>query len=150
MTNQFTFGFQYWNNLIDSTGRTPLFTFPTGIEFGTNTNVPQNSIQRKYQFKDDIAKTIGKHTLKTGIDYIWTPLMGGFFEFNPTLEARFRPGPSCILPSQHGDFGLAVAAGICNSRARLPAMTRRRHEHRGRRSYLHHQGREAAWLVPPG
>src|ERR1043166_8964313 len=29
LINQFTFGFQYWNNLIDSTGRTPLFTFPT-------------------------------------------------------------------------------------------------------------------------
>ena len=32
------------------------------------------------------SKTIGKHTFKTGVDYIWTPFMGGFFEFNPTLE----------------------------------------------------------------
>ncbi len=100
--NQFTFGFQYWNNLIDSTGRTPLFTFPTGIEFGTNTNVPQNSIQRKYQFKDDIAKTIGKHTFKTGVDYIWTPIMGGFFEFNPTLEFDFNLLPSQILALPQG------------------------------------------------
>jgi outer membrane receptor protein involved in Fe transport len=102
LINQFTFGFQYWNNLIDSTGRTPLFTFPTGIEFGTNTNVPQNSIQRKYQFKDDIAKTIGKHTFKTGIDYIWTPFMGGFFEFNPTLEFDFNKLPSEILALPQG------------------------------------------------
>ncbi|HEX3586094.1 MAG TPA: TonB-dependent receptor [Candidatus Angelobacter sp.] len=102
LINQFTFGFQYWNNLIDSTGRTPLFTFPTGIEFGTNTNVPQNSIQRKYQFKDDIAKTIGKHTFKTGIDYIWTPFMGGFFEFNPTLELDFNKLPSEILALPQG------------------------------------------------
>ena len=91
LINQFTLGFSYWNNLIDSTGRTPLFTFPTGIEFGTNTNVPQNSIQRKYQFKDDLSKTIGKHTFKTGVDYIWTPFMGGFFEFSPTLEFDFNP-----------------------------------------------------------
>ena len=97
LINQFTVGFQYWNNLIDSTTRTPLFTFPGGIQFGTNTNVPQNSIQRKYQFKDDIAKTIGKHTFKTGIDYIWTPFMGGFFEFNPTLEIDFNDLPSKIL-----------------------------------------------------
>jgi len=102
LINQFTFGFQYWNNLIDSTGRTPLFTFPTGIEFGTNTNVPQNSIQRKYQFKDDIAKTIGKHTFKTGVDYIWTPFMGGFFEFNPTLEFDFNKLPSEILALPQG------------------------------------------------
>ena len=102
LINQFTFGFQYWNNLIDSNGRTPLFTFPTGIEFGTNTNVPQNSIQRKYQFKDDIAKTIGKHTFKTGIDYIWTPFMGGFFEFNPTLEFDFNQLPSAILALPQG------------------------------------------------
>lgn len=102
LINQFTFGFQYWNNLIDSTGRTPLFTFPTGIEFGTNTNVPQQSIQRKYQFKDDIAKTIGKHTFKTGVDFIWTPFMGGFFEFNPTLEFDFNQLPSAILALPQG------------------------------------------------
>ena len=102
LINQFTFGFQYWNNLIDSTGRTPLFTFPTGIEFGTNTNVPQNSIQRKYQFKDDLAKTVGKHTFKTGFDYIWTPFMGGFFEFNPTLELDYSLLPSQILKLPQG------------------------------------------------
>ena len=96
LVNQFTAGWQYWNNLIDSTGRTPLITFPSA-QFGTNTNVPQNSIQRKWQFKDDISKTIGKHTLKSGFDYIWTPFMGGFFEFNPTLEMDFSDNPSCIL-----------------------------------------------------
>ncbi len=100
LTNQFTAGFQYWNNLIDSTTRTPLFTFPLGansIQFGTNTNVPQNSIQRKYQFKDDVSKIVGKHTFRTGIDYIFTPLMGGFFEFNPTLEIDYNQLPSQIL-----------------------------------------------------
>jgi hypothetical protein len=102
LVNQFTAGFQYWNNLIDSTGRTPLFTFPTGIEFGTNTNVPQNSIQRKYQFKDDVSKTVGRHTFRTGFDYIWTPFMGGFFEFNPTLEFDFNLLPSQILALPQG------------------------------------------------
>src|SRR5215468_8579699 len=96
LVNQFTAGWQYWNNLIDSTGRTPLITFPSA-QFGTNTNVPQQSIQRKWQFKDDLSKTIGKHTFKTGFDYIWTPFMGGFFEFNPTLELDFSDNPSCIL-----------------------------------------------------
>jgi hypothetical protein len=105
LINQFTLGFQYWNNLIDSTTRAPLFTFPLGlnsIEFGTNTNVPQQSIQRKYQFKDDLAKTVGKHTFKMGFDYIFTPFMGGFFEFNPTLELDYSLLPSQILALPQG------------------------------------------------
>jgi hypothetical protein len=117
LTNQFTVGFQYWNNLIDSTGRTPLFTFPGGIQFGTNTNVPQNSIQRKYQFKDDIAKTMGKHNFKTGVDFIYTPFMGGFFEFNPTLEIDYGQSPSAILALPQGFAtpglvqGMSIAVG---------------------------------------
>lgn len=96
LVNQLTLGWQYWNNLIDSTTRAPLITFPDA-QFGTNTNVPQNSIQRKWQFKDDVTKTLGQHTLRAGVDYIWTPMMGGFFEFNPTLEIDFGANPSCIL-----------------------------------------------------
>jgi len=96
LLNQVTVGWQYWNNLIDSTTRTPLVTFPLA-QFGTNTNVPQESIQRKWQFKDDLSKTVGNHTFKTGFDFIWTPYMGGFFEFNPTLEIDFNDNPSCIL-----------------------------------------------------
>src|ERR1051326_3916055 len=117
LVNQATLGFQYWNNLIDSSTRKPLITFPGGIQFGTNTNVPQNSIQRKYQFKDDIAKTMGKHTFKTGVDYIWTPFMGGFFEFNPTLEIDYGQSPSAILALPQGFAtpglvqGMSIAVG---------------------------------------
>jgi len=102
LINQFTLGFQYWNNLIDSATRAPLFTFPNGIQFGTNTNIPQQSIQRKYQFKDDVAKTVGKHTFKGGVDYIYTPLMGGFFESNSTLEIDYGVLPSQILAMPQG------------------------------------------------
>ncbi len=112
LTNQFTAGFQYWNNLIDSTTKVPLFTFPNNIQFGTNTNVPQNSIQRKYQFKDDISKSIGKHTFKTGVDYIWTPFMGGFFEFNPTLEIDFKKLPSAILAAPGGFSNPNLVSGM--------------------------------------
>jgi len=93
--NQFTAGWQYWNNLIDSSVKTPLVTFPDAT-FGTNTNVPQQSFQRKWQFKDDFSKAIGKHTLKAGVDYIWNPVEGGFFEFNSTLEVDFADNPSVI------------------------------------------------------
>ncbi|HKF02409.1 MAG TPA: TonB-dependent receptor [Candidatus Sulfotelmatobacter sp.] len=94
--NTFTAGFQYWNNLIASHVNAPLVTFPSA-QFGTNGNVPQQSFQRKWQFKDDISKTIGKHTLSGGVDYIWNPVEGGFFEFNSTLEVDFVADPSVIL-----------------------------------------------------
>ncbi|MBZ5521530.1 MAG: TonB-dependent receptor [Acidobacteriia bacterium] len=96
LVNQFTAGFSYWNNLIDSTTRSPLITFPAA-QFGTNTNVPQQSFQTKFQFKDDVTKNAGRHTFKTGVDYIWNPKLGGFFEFNPTLQIDFTKNPSCIL-----------------------------------------------------
>lgn len=94
--NQFTAGYQYWNNLIASNVSAPLVTFPSA-EFGTNTNVPQQSFQKKWQFRDDISKTIGKHNLKAGVDYIWNPVEGGFFEFSSTLEIDFAANPSAIL-----------------------------------------------------
>src|SRR4051812_10084681 len=67
--NQFTVGWQYWNNLIDTHINAPLITFPSA-QFGTNGNVPQQSFQRKWQFRDDFSKTLSKHTLKGGVDFI--------------------------------------------------------------------------------
>jgi len=95
--NAFTAGYQYWNNLIDSEQKTTTFTFPTAIGFGTNVNVPQQSYQIKYQFKDDLSINRGNHTFRTGVDYLWEPKLGGFFEFNPTLEIDFTEKPSKIL-----------------------------------------------------
>ena len=52
---------------------------------------------QKYQFKDDLSITRGKHTYRTGFDYLWERKLGGFFEFNPTLEIDFVSLPSKIL-----------------------------------------------------
>lgn len=95
--NNFTAGFQYWNNLIDSTTRTPYFLFPDGTSFGTNPNVPQKSSQHKFQFKDDFSYTKGKHTLRAGADYLYEPQVGGFFENNPTPEFDFGDTARTIL-----------------------------------------------------
>ena len=118
--NQFTFGFQYWNNLIDSKISEPLVTFPGPTEFGTNTNVPQQSFQRKWQFKDDVSKTFGKHTLKAGADFIWNPVEGGFFKFSSTLEIDFAAKASDILaapatyPQGFSTAGLITGMTIAN------------------------------------
>ena len=97
VVNSFTAGYQYWNNLIDSTNKVPNVTFPNSINFGTNVNVPQQSYQVKWQFKDDVSITRGKHTFRAGFDYLWEPKLGGFFEFNPTPQVVFLDLPSKIL-----------------------------------------------------
>ncbi len=117
--NQFTTGYQYWNNVIASNISAPLVTFPNA-SFGTNTNVPQQSFQKKWQFRDDISKTIGKHTLKAGVDYIFNPVEGGFFEFSSTLEIDFSVNPSAILgnpalyPQKFSTPGLVNGMTIAN------------------------------------
>ncbi len=102
VVNAVTIGYQYWNNLIDTDQKVPFFSFPSGISFGTNVNVPQQSYQVKYQFKDDLSINRGKHTFRTGFDYLWEPKLGGFFEFNPTLEIDFLEKPSAILAKPAG------------------------------------------------
>jgi hypothetical protein len=127
--NQFTLGYQYWNNIIDSHISAPLVTFPDA-SFGTNTNVPQQSFQRKWQFKDDVSKTIGKHTLKAGADYIWNPVEGGFFEFSSTLEIDFAADPSVILgdpakyPNGFATPGAVTGMTIANGDPRFLVATK--------------------------
>lgn len=96
VVNAATVGYQYWNNLIDTDRKVPTVYFPSAY-FGTNSNVPQQSYQAKYQFKDDLSITRGAHTFRTGFDYVWEPKLGGFFEFNPTPEFDFFDDPSVIL-----------------------------------------------------
>ena len=110
--NAFTAGYQYWNNLIDSEQKTTTFTFPTAIGFGTNVNVPQQSYQIKYQFKDDLSISRGNHTFRTGVDYLWEPKLGGFFEFNPTLEIDFVSLPSAIVKLPQGFSTPGLVGGM--------------------------------------
>jgi hypothetical protein len=102
VVNAATVGYSYWNNLIDTDKKVPYFTFPNGITFGTNLNVPQQSYQAKYQFKDDLSISHGSHTFRMGFDYLKEPKLGGFFEFNPTLEIDFKDLPSKIV--NHMDY----------------------------------------------
>ena len=76
---------------------------------------------------------MGKHTLKAGVDYIWNPVEGGFFEFNSTLEIDFAMDPSVIL----GDPATYPA------RFRHPGLGRW-NDLRQRRSILP-GGHQAAW-----
>ncbi len=105
VVNSATVGYQYWNNLIDSSIRANNYTFGAGESIGTNINVPQQSFQKKWQFKDDLSITRGKHNFKVGLDYLWEPILGGFFENNPTPTLTFFDDPSKIL-SDKTDYPL--------------------------------------------
>jgi hypothetical protein len=99
IVNSATVGYQYWNNLIDTPNKVPTFNFPDAT-FGTNVNVPQQSFQRKWQFRDDLSVISGKHTFKFGFDYLWEPVLGGFFIANPTINFTFFDDPSIILSNK--------------------------------------------------
>jgi len=107
VVNSATVGWQYWNNKILADVLSPYFTFPDGTNFGTNPNVPQQSYQRKWQFKDDVAVVLEKHALKFGFDYLYEPSLGGYFEFNPTLEVDFGLSGQAIA-AQSPPFGSAA------------------------------------------
>lgn len=96
VVNSVTAGYQYWNNLIDSNTRAPYVLFPSGAAFGTNPNVPQQSYQAKWQFRDDLSWTHDKHTFRMGVDFVNVPKLGGFFG-NTVLNANFLADPSAIL-----------------------------------------------------
>jgi hypothetical protein len=99
LVNSFTAGYQYWNNLIDTSQFVPNLAFPD-LSVGTNPNVPQQSWQRKWQFKDDIALSHGKHGFKFGFDYLWEPRLGGFFVTDPTPSISFFDDPTTILTNK--------------------------------------------------
>src|SRR5579872_576278 len=105
IVNSATVGYQYWNNLIDSTIRANNISFGAGESIGTNINVPQQSFQKKWQFKDDLSITHGKHNFKLGFDFLNEPVLGGFFENNPTPTIAFFDDPSKIL-SDKADYPL--------------------------------------------
>ncbi len=96
LVNQFVFAYQYWNNLIDSPTFAPFLTFAGGVTFGTNPNIPQQSIQKKYQIRDDMFLTAGSHGLKYGIDFVAIPKLGGFFRTPPTPNLTFLDSASVV------------------------------------------------------
>jgi Carboxypeptidase regulatory-like domain/TonB dependent receptor len=76
--NQFSFQFQDFENNILGVTSNPNLVFPS-VQSGANVNVPQQTKERKFQFRDDISVLTGKHSLKFGLNYIHTELNGFFF-----------------------------------------------------------------------
>ena len=99
---EFTYQYSTFDNQILATTDLANLFFPSGISVGRNGNVPQETIQKKHQFRDDLSWIRGKHGFKFGGDFVWEPTLGGVFAFSsaPSYEFIFDPGDIALNPAQ--------------------------------------------------
>jgi len=102
VVNQFTYQFSNFNNQIGATTDLPFLTFADGLLVGRNANVPQQTLQKKHQFRDDLTWNRGRHGFKFGVDYTHEPTLGGLFAFNsaPEYDFFFTAGQIANNPDQ--------------------------------------------------
>ena len=111
--NQFSFQFQDFKNSILGVTAAPNLLFPS-VQSGANTNVPQETTERKWQFRDDFSLQSGNHGLKFGVNYINTKL-GGFFLFGANgYQITFFDDPLTIRNNLNGRYpnGFATPGAI--------------------------------------
>lgn len=99
--NEFKFHFQDFDNAILGVTDQPNLVFPS-VQIGKNVNVPQATLERKFQMRDDFSWLVGKHTLKAGVNFINTDL-GGFFFFGAQgYQVTFFEDPLVIKARPEG------------------------------------------------
>ena len=100
--NQFTYQYQTFDNRINATTDLNLLTFPDGLLVGRNGNVPQQTLQKKHQFHDDLSWNRGNHGFKFGGDFTYVPTLGGLFAFNsaPEYDFNFNADEIALNPGQ--------------------------------------------------
>ncbi len=99
VVNQFSFQFQDFTNEILGVTDKPNIVFPQ-VQSGANVNVPQQTKERKFQFRDDISVLRGKHAMKFGVNYIHTLLTGFFFFGANGYQVFFFDDPLAIKNNQ--------------------------------------------------
>ena len=100
--NQFIYQYTTFDNRINATTDLANLAFPNGIIVGRNGNVPQQTIQKKHQFRDDLTYNRGNHGWKFGADFVYEPTLGGLFAFTsaPSYSFNFDPGDIANNPGQ--------------------------------------------------
>ena len=117
--NQLSLHYQDFANEIFFPGgalRSPsaLLTFPGGISIGANTNVPQETLEKKYQIRDDFSWQMGSHAMKIGGNYIKTELGGFFFFGSRGYTVNFFDSPLTIRNNLNGRYpqGFATPGAV--------------------------------------
>ena len=124
--NEFVFQFADFGNNVAARTADAQHTFPNGVIIGYNTNTPQSTEQRKFQFRDDFSWTatgmggLG-HAFKAGVNYIHEPRLyvtfssgSADYAYNHldlnlagliSAVSRNKPGASANLPmDQYGMY----------------------------------------------
>ena len=123
--NEFIFQFADFGNVVAARTGDPQESFPNGTTIGYNTNTPQTTEQRKFQFKNDFSWSkagmggLG-HDFKVGVNYIHEPRLYITFSSGSTdyayrhlnndlnspidLITRNKPGASANLPMDQYGF----------------------------------------------
>ncbi len=94
IVNQFLYNWSTFNNHLVGVSNLANLSFPDGIVVGQSEHVPEHTLQRKHQFRDDLTWNRNAHGLKFGIDFAYEPVLGGFdaaesspiYEFNFTID----------------------------------------------------------------
>lgn len=72
---------------------------------GTNYITPQTTFQERYQFRDDLTKIVGNHTLRFGVNFERTSINGQFAFAKPARIRLFDPISSGLpIPQTEADF----------------------------------------------
>jgi hypothetical protein len=125
--NEFIFQYADFGNVVAARTGKPQETFPNGVSVGYNTNTPQTTQQKKYQFRDDFGWHMTGmgglgHDFKAGLNFINEPHLFVTFSSGSTDYAyshltndpagpissisRSKPGSSANLPTKQ--YGLYV------------------------------------------
>jgi len=79
------------------TATNPNINFSDATQVGQNVNVPQATLIRKYQLRDDFNWIHGAHNFKFGTNWIYFAKMGGYFYFGANgYQMFFWDDPVCI------------------------------------------------------
>jgi hypothetical protein len=118
--NEAIFQYADFANAISANSLDPQISFPNNVSIGQNTNTPQQTQQKKWQFRDDFTWHVTGmgglgHDLKTGVNYINQPRL--FITFNTgtgdyayTLGANSLDAPVTTITRNGG----AAEANIPN------------------------------------
>ena len=101
LTNGFVFNLSDFSNVINpATEGVPEIRI-LGSQLwksGTNYITPQTTFQERYQFRDDLTKVWGNHTLRFGGDYERTSINGQFAFAKPARIRLFDPVSLGVAP----------------------------------------------------
>jgi outer membrane receptor protein involved in Fe transport len=83
--NEFIFQYADFSNGITANSLDPYQIFPNGVTIGQNPNTPQQTHQKKWQFRNDFSWNVAGmgglgHDFKTGVNFINEPTL--FITFN--------------------------------------------------------------------